>query len=311
MLRRQRGGARVPAIARRNGAAATVAIAEGCRLLKGASVPIEIYGPQEVEAIARAADIATTAQVAASDALRRGEDVREVDARTAALIRQLGGVPAYAGYKGFPNQAIIVSVDEQVTNAVARPRVLRPGEIASVSVAAIRDGMHAKAEAAFVMGRLARGAQRQIDAAETALDRGVEAATVGNRVGDISSAIGESARGSGFSVVTAYCGHGIGRALHADPEVPGDGRPRMDPRLREGMVLYLMAMLVGGAPALEVLEDDWTVVTADGAPSATAAAMVAITQDGPRRLGSPTEAVLPVLAQGWPRRGWLARLLGR
>jgi methionyl aminopeptidase len=85
----------------------------------------------------------------------------------------------------------------------------------------------------------------------------------------------------------------------------------MDPRLREGMVLYLMAMLVGGAPALEVLEDDWTVVTADGAPSATAAAMVAITQDGPRRLGSPSEAVLPVRAEGWPRRGWLARLLGR
>jgi len=211
--------------------------------------------------------------------------VRTIDLDRAAerYIRRSGGKPAFKGYRGYP-ASICVSVNSQVVHGIPGPLRLADGDVVSLDVGVAVNGYHADAATTVLAGTPDPVARRLVAVTEEALARGIGRVRPGCRVSDISHAIQTCVEGAGFGVVREYGGHGIGREIHEEPEIPNFGLPACGPLLRPGMVLALEPMVNAGDPGVRLLEDGWTVVTMDGSLSAHCEHTVAITPDGPEIL---------------------------
>jgi methionyl aminopeptidase len=195
-------------------------------------------------------------------------------------LAELGVKAAFKGYRGYPN-CLCASVNHEVIHGIpSARRRLQPGDIVSLDFGVIVDGYYGDSALTVAVGEIAEPVQRLLRVTQECLQLAIEQAKAGNRVGDISAAVQEHAEGSGYSVVREFVGHGVGRALHEEPQVPNYGRPGHGPLLKPGMVIAIEPMVNTGGAAVRVLEDHWTAVTADGGYSAHFEHMVAITSNG-------------------------------
>jgi methionyl aminopeptidase len=215
------------------------------------------------------------------EAVAPGVTTAELDEIAETAIRENNGVPAFKGYRGFP-KTLCTSINEQVVHGIPSELVkLQGGDIISVDVGAVVDGYFGDNARTFPVGAVSEKAARLLAATKQSLDAGITQARSGHHLSDIGAAVQAVAEGAGFSVVREYVGHGIGRQMHEDPNVPNYGLPGKGPRLETGMVLAIEPMVNAGAAAVEALPDGWTVVTRDGKLSAHFEHTVAITADGP------------------------------
>jgi methionyl aminopeptidase len=188
--------------------------------------------------------------------------------------------PAFKGYRGYPC-CLCASVNEQIVHGIPSSRRLNEGDIISLDLGVIIDGYYGDSAMTVPVGAISESLQRLLRVTEESLQLAIDKACVGNRLGDISSAVEQHVASSGFSVVREFVGHGIGRQLHEEPQIPNYGQPGYGPSLKEGMVLAIEPMVNAGSPGLKILDDQWTAVTADGAHSAHFEHMIAVTPDGP------------------------------
>lgn len=203
----------------------------------------------------------------------------EIDALARKLIRDCGGVPSFLGYAGYPG-AVCVSVNEVVIHGIPGDRVVRPGDIVSLDIGVRKDGFHGDNALTVAVGEIDEEKRRLLDVTARALEAGIAAARPGARIGDVSHAVQAVAEEGRLGIVRDYVGHGIGRDMHEEPQVPNFGRPGRGPEIRPGMVFCIEPMLNLGRAPVRVLDDGWTVVTRDGSCSAHFERMVAITDGG-------------------------------
>lgn len=235
----------------------------------------------ELETLFAANQIVATVRDEVVQRVRPGISTAELDAYAEARVHELGGVPAFKGYRGFP-ATLCVSINEEIVHGIpSRKRRLAPGDIVGIDMGVRFEGFYGDSAITVPVARVDPDVQRLLDVTREALERAIEACRVGNRIGDISHAVQTHVEAAGFSVVRDFVGHGIGAALHEDPQIPNFGEPGVGARLRPGMVLAIEPMVNMGSPGVEVLEDGWTAVTADRRPSAHFEHSVAITEDGP------------------------------
>lgn len=215
--------------------------------------------------------------------VRPGVTTAELDRLAESFIRDHGGRPAFKGYRGFP-ASICPSVNEEVVHGIPGPRRLAAGDLIGIDVGVEIDGFYGDAAFTFPVGEVDETSRRLMAVARESLAKGIAQARAGNRVGDISHAIQACAESHGFSVVRALVGHGIGRAMHEEPQVPNYGLPDRGPRLMAGQVLAIEPMVNVGGPEVVTQDDGWTVVTKDGSRSAHFEHTVAVGVDGPEIL---------------------------
>lgn len=234
----------------------------------------------EIAAMRRAGRIVAEVLALCEEALRPGTSAAALDALAEDHIRSRGAVPSFKGYHGFPS-SICVSIDSEVVHGIPGRRTIREGQVVSIDVGAIVDGWHGDAARTFIVGRAQRDVHDLVEATRRALAAGVAAAVPGNRIWDISAAVEDVALPRGYGVVRPYVGHGIGQAMHEEPQVPNYGPPGRGAKLTEGMVLAIEPMVNLGRPAVRVLADGWTAVTRDRSLSAHFEHTVAVTGEGP------------------------------
>ena len=223
----------------------------------------------------------THAEVAA--AIKPGVTTRQLDAIAERVIRKAGGAPSFKGYNGFP-ASVCASVNDEVVHGIPGERVLQEGDILSLDIGAIVDGWHGDAAVSLPVGAVSAEAARLMEAGEAALRAGIAASLANNHLSDIGAAIEACANDYGFSVVREYVGHGIGRRMHEEPQVHNFGPGGRGPVLRPGMTLAIEPMVNIGGGGTRVLDDEWTVVTADGSLSVHFEHTVAITDGEPEIL---------------------------
>lgn len=218
--------------------------------------------------------------------IRPGVTTGELNALAEDFITRQGARPAFKGLYGFP-AAICTSVNEQVVHGIPGLRRLEAGDIISIDIGAEINGYFGDAAVTFPVGEISPEAQRLVDVTREALYTGIRAARCGNRLSDISHAIQSYVESHGFSVVRDYVGHGIGRKMHEDPQVPNFGRPGRGPRLEPGITLAIEPMVNAGTHEVRTMDDNWTVVTRDGSLSAHFEHTVAITNGAAEILTRP------------------------
>lgn len=234
----------------------------------------------ELEVMKQAGRVVAMAHLEIEKVVRPGIRTMELDRIAEDVIRRAGAVPSFKGYKGFPG-SICTSINEQVVHGIPGRVRLEDGDVLSIDIGAYLGGFHADAAVTLAVGQVDTEGLRLLDVTREALFRGIGKAQVGARLTDISNAIQSFVEENGFSVVRDYVGHGIGRAMHEDPEIPNYGPPGLGAVLREGMTLAIEPMVNEGAFGVRSLEDGWTVVTLDGSRSAHFEHTVAVTERGP------------------------------
>lgn len=212
-------------------------------------------------------------------AVAEGVSTQELDSLARACIAAGGGRPSFLGYMNYP-ASLCVSINSEVIHGIPGSRRLRAGDILSLDLGVDLKGYFSDAAISVAVGRVSPARRRLLDVTRECLERGLAQVMPGNRVSDISRAVFEHAAGHGFGVVREYCGHGVGFAPHEDPQVPNYVGPGPNPRLKEGMVIAIEPMINAGTGDIRLLDDGWTVVTADGADSAHFEHTVAITKEG-------------------------------
>jgi len=205
-----------------------------------------------------------------------GMMTEELDAITAQELSRYGAVSSFKGYRGFPAN-LCVSINDELVHGIPGKRMIKEGDIVSLDVGAVFQGFHGDAALTIGVGRISPEAEALIKTTKGALEAGIAAARSGARLGDISAAIQSYVESRGFSVVREYVGHGIGREMHEDPQIPNFGPPGQGPLLQEGMTLALEPMVNAGGWRTKVADDNWTVTTADGSLSAHFEHTIAIT----------------------------------
>ena len=213
-----------------------------------------------------------------------GASTMDLENVAAAKMDALHAISAFKGYHGFP-AVLCTSVNSEVVHGIPSPkRVLVDGDIISIDCGVIVDGFYSDAAVTYAVGTPSPATRKLLDVTQASLEQAILQAQVGGRLGDISAAVQEMCEAQGFSVVREFVGHGIGRSMHEDPQVPNFGTRGKGPRLKAGMVLAIEPMINAGKPEVKVLPDGWTTVTLDGSYSAHFEHTVAITKDGPRVL---------------------------
>jgi methionyl aminopeptidase len=235
---------------------------------------------EEIEKIRRAGRIVAEVLRDLRQMAQPGVTTRELDRYAEAKIRARGGIPTFKGYRGFP-ASICTSINEEVVHGIPSDRKLQAGDIVGIDCGVTLDGYVADAAITVPVGEISEELQRLLRVTEEALYRAIEQARVGNRLYDISYAVQSYAEAHGYSVVRDFCGHGVGRQMHEDPQVPNFGTPGRGLRLRAGLVLAIEPMLNMGTHEVEIAEDGWTVRTVDRKPSAHFEHTIAITERGP------------------------------
>ena len=244
---------------------------------------ITIKNERELRSMRQACRITAAARALAGEMVRPGVSTGEIDKAVHDYIVAQGAKPSFLGYHGFPASACI-SVNNTVIHGIPGGYVLAEGDIVSVDVGAFYEGFHGDCAATFACGAISTEAKTLIDVTRQSFYEGMRYARRGNRVQDISHAIQTYVESNGFSVVRAFVGHGVGRQLHEEPEVPNYGNPGRGPRLLPGMTLAVEPMVNEGVFDVRVLKDGWTTVTADGKLSAHYENTVLITDGEPEIL---------------------------
>ena len=238
---------------------------------------------KELDKMRRAGRALAEVHAELAKAVGPGVKIKDLDDLADKLIRERGGVPSFLGYRGYPGR-ICASVNEVIVHGIPDDRVLEDGDILSIDVGLTVDGWHADSAVTHGVGTITDEAERLLDVTQRSLEAGIDRCRAGGRLSDISHAIESLVVGEGFSVVREFVGHGIGRALHEDPQVPNFGPPGEGPVLQPGMVLAIEPMVNVGGWKTKTLPDGWTVVTLDGSLSAHFEHTVAITDNGPEVL---------------------------
>ncbi|MEW6674652.1 MAG: type I methionyl aminopeptidase [Nitrospirota bacterium] len=238
---------------------------------------------EEIEKIAESCRIVAKTLDAIKGIVRPGITTKEIEEFADAYIRANDAIPAFKGYRGYP-ASICTSLNNEVIHGIPSKRVLKEGDILSIDLGVYRDGFFGDGAVTFPVGKISPVSEKLLRVAEESLYIGIENAKVGNRVSDISYSIQRHVELNGFSVVRAFVGHGIGRYLHEEPQVPNFGTPGQGTRLREGMTLAIEPMVNEGGYEVLILDDGWTAVTMDGRLSAHFEHTVLITADKPRIL---------------------------
>jgi methionyl aminopeptidase len=208
----------------------------------------------------------------------------DLDKIAAAKMDELHAIPAFKGYHGFP-AVLCASINDEVVHGIpSDKRILAEGDIISIDCGVFVDGFCSDSAVTYAVGKPSAATQKLLDVTQASLERAIQQARVGGRLGDISYAVQEYCEAEGFGVVREFVGHGIGRSMHEDPQVPNYGTRGKGPRLKAGMVLAIEPMINAGRPEVKVLPDGWTTLTVDGSLSAHFEHTVAITKEGPRVL---------------------------
>jgi methionyl aminopeptidase len=228
---------------------------------------IVIKTAAELEAMRRVNRMTAGVRDQLAAMVKPGISTRELGEAAFDLIRRNGGTSAFYGYQGFPGQ-ICVSINEEVVHGIPGKRMIREGDIVSIDTGIVFEGFIGDCAVTVAAGTIDPEKQKLLDVTKKALEAGVAQAVAGNRLGDISHAVQTVVEAAGFSVVREFVGHGIGRDMHEDPQIPNFGKPGRGPKLRAGMTLAIEPMVNIGGPKVEVLDDKWTAVTKDGSPSA-------------------------------------------
>jgi len=237
--------------------------------------------PAEIEKIAASGTILVRTLRLLERQIRPGVTTADLDAAAERYIRSQGAVPTFKGYRGFP-ASICASPNSMVVHGIPGPYALERGDLISLDVGVTLDGWVADAARTFPVGSVSVLAQKLLDGTERSLFAAVEQCVVGNRLGDVSHAIQASAEGDGLAIVRTLVGHGVGRKMHEDPQIPNFGEPGTGPRLQEGMVLAIEPMTTAGGPAVRAGTDGWAIYSQDGSLTAHFEFTVAITAEGPR-----------------------------
>lgn len=245
---------------------------------------IQLKSLEEIQKMRDAGRIVGTILKEMGDRVRPGVTTGELDAYAEARTRELGAIPAFKGYHGFPGTVCISVNDEVVHGIPSTKRVLQEGDIVGLDFGVIFDGWYGDSARTFAVGNISESAQKLLTVTEQGLLKGIEQCREGARLFDIGHAVQNFVEGHGYSVVREFVGHGIGRALHEDPQVPNYGPRGKGIPLKVGMVLAIEPMINMGRPDVKVLKDGWTAVTCDRSLSAHFEHTVAITESGPQIL---------------------------
>ncbi|MBW1989013.1 MAG: type I methionyl aminopeptidase [Deltaproteobacteria bacterium] len=240
----------------------------------------------EIEKMEAANRIVAKVLAAMAAEVAPGVPTLRLDEIARGICGKEGVKPAFLGYRGFPF-AVCVSVNDEVVHGFPSKRKLAEGDIVSMDFGVLAEGFYGDSAVTVPVGEVSAGTGRLLAATEEALAAGIAAAVPGNRLSDIGHAVQTVAEGAGFSVVRKFVGHGIGRELHEDPQIPNYGPPGKGLRLKEGMTLAIEPMVNAGGCDVRILEDGWTAVTSDGSLSAHFEHTVAILENGPRVLSAP------------------------
>ena len=245
---------------------------------------IIIKSQQEIELMRESGKVTGKILRELEDFIKPGISTMDVDKFVEDTIRAHGMIPAFKGYGGFPGSAC-VSINEEIVHGIPKKdRILREGDIVSVDIGCIYKGYNSDAARTYAVGKISPTAQRLIDAAKESFFEGLKFCKVGYRLSDVSHAIQKRVEEDGFGVIRDFVGHGIGRELHEDPQIPNYGKPGRGPRLAKGMVLAIEPMISEGTYEVEVLLDNWTAVTLDGKLAAHYENTVVITDGEPELL---------------------------
>lgn len=212
--------------------------------------------------------------------VRPGVTTGEIDELADRLIRKRRAVPGFLGYNGFP-KSLCISINEEVVHGIPGKREIQDGDLVSLDCGLVLDGLWADSGRTVMVGEVSDEAKRLVQVTKESLQRGIEQAVPGNRIGDISAAVQQHVEANGFSVVRNFVGHGIGRNMHEEPQVPNFGVAGAGPLLRAGYALAIEPMVNAGGHEVQMLPDRWTIITADGRLSAYFEHTVLITDDGP------------------------------
>lgn len=235
---------------------------------------------KEIEQLRMSNQIVTHVLKELKQVIKPGITTRELNNIAEQSIKAQGAIPAFKGYRGFP-ASLCTSINEQIVHGIPGERKLKEGDIISLDLGAKLNGFYGDAATTFPVGDIGNKAKELLKITEGALYKGIERAIVGNRLSDISQSIQAWVESHSFSVVRDFVGHGIGRSLHEEPQIPNFGTPVPNPRLQEGMVFALEPMVNEGSYEIRILPDGWTAVTADGKLSAHFEHTIAVTSSGP------------------------------
>jgi methionyl aminopeptidase len=242
---------------------------------------IAIRTESELDLIRQGGEILRDCFRLIEEMLRLGVTTGKLDRVAEEFIRSRGAAPAFKGYQGYP-ASICTSVNEQVVHGIPGPRKLRDGDIIGIDIGVLYEEFYADASRTYIIGEVDEEAERLIEVTREALELAIDKARPGNHLSDISHVIQTQAEKYGYQVVRALVGHGIGRRMHEEPQIPNFGPPGRGPILKPGMVLALEPMVNAGTYEVHALKDNWTVVTVDGRLSAHFEDTVAVTEDAPR-----------------------------
>ncbi len=257
---------------------------------------INLKTAHEIGLMARAGSLLASVLPPLKEACQPGVRTIELDRIADRLIRDGGATPGFLGYHGFP-RSICVSINDEAVHGIPGNRRIADGDLVSLDLGLVLDGFWADVGITVGVGKISPDAQRLVDVTEEALNVGIDKARPGGWRGDISSAIQKHVEAAGFSVIRQFVGHGIGRQMHEEPQVPNFGHPGEPPRLKVGMTLAIEPMVNAGSHEVYMKPDGWTICTVDGALSAYFEHTVAITDDGPLVL-----TALPGSNGHWPTR---------
>ena len=244
----------------------------------------------EIERMARAGEVVADTLALIGEHARPGVTTQELDDLADEFIRSRGGTPTFKGYRGYP-ASICTSPNEMVVHGIPGPYTLKDSDILSVDVGVTLDGFVADSAYTFPIGDVSAEAERLLEGCQAALAAGIEQCRVGNRLSDISHAIQVTTEEQGFSVVRSLVGHGVGRSMHEEPQIPNYGEPGRGPLLAEGMTFAIEPMITAGGPDVVLHDDEWSISSADESLAAHFEHTVAITADGPRILTAATSKV--------------------
>jgi methionyl aminopeptidase len=247
--------------------------------------------PAEIEQMERAARVVVETLELLGENVRPGVTTQELDELAEEFIRSRGGEPTFKGYRGYP-ASICTSPNAMVVHGIPGPYVLSEGDLISVDVGVTLGGFVGDSAYTFPVGEVSEDAQRLLDAGQAALAAGIEQARPGNHLSDIGHAIQKVTEDAGFSVVRSLVGHGVGRKMHEEPQIPNFGEPGRGPVLQTGMTLAIEPMINAGGSGVYLHDDDWSISTEDGSLSAHFEHTVAVTESGPKILTRRLEASL-------------------
>lgn len=237
----------------------------------------------EIEYIRQACKLTADTLTVLIEAVKPGISTKELDTIAEDYIRSHGGIPSCKGYYGYP-ATICASINDQVVHGIPSERKLKNGDIISIDLVSSINGYHGDSAVTVPVGNVNPKTMKLLKITEESLFKGIEQAVVGNRIGDISYAVQKYTEAAGYGVVRDFVGHGLGREMHEDPQIPNFGEPHKGPLLKPGMVLCIEPMINMGTHKVHILDDDWTAVTQDGKMSAHFEHTIVITENGPEIL---------------------------